>query len=59
MKFYELKELEEAILRNALAPEMLEAARVDGFETMQDIGRGMIRDGIISVEEYTRVLVLS
>ena len=38
---------------------MLEAARVDGFETMQDIGRGMIRDGIISVEEYTRVLVLS
>ena len=53
------KELEEAILRNALAPEMLEAARVDGFETMQDIGRGMIRDGIISVEEYTRVLVLS
>ena len=53
------KELEEAILRNALAPEMLEAARLDGFETMQDIGRGMIRDRIISVEEYTRVLVLS
>ena len=53
------KELEEAILRNALAPEMLEAARIDGFETMQDIGRGMIKDRIISVEEYTRVLVLS
>lgn len=53
------KELEEAILRNALAPELLEAARVDEFETMQDIARGMIVDKLISVEEYTRVLVLS
>ena len=52
-------ELEEAILRNALAPELLAAARVDGFETMQDIARGMIKNHIISVEEYTRVLVLS
>ena len=52
-------ELEEAILRNALAPELLEAARVDGFETMQDIARQMIKDKVISVAEYTRVLVLS
>ncbi len=52
-------ELEEAILRNALAPELLAAARLDGFETMQDIARGMIKNHIISVEEYTRVLVLS
>ena len=52
-------ELEEAILRNALAPELLAAARHDGFETMQDIARGMIKNHIISVEEYTRVLVLS
>ena len=52
-------ELEEAILKNALAPELLAAARHDGFETMQDIARGMIKEHIISVEEYTRVLVLS
>lgn len=52
-------ELEEAILRNALAPELLAAARHDGFETMQDIARGMIKNHVISVEEYTRVLVLS
>ena len=52
-------ELEEAILRNALAPELLEAARIDGFETMQDIARGMIRDKVLSIAEYTRVLVLS
>jgi type IV pilus assembly protein PilB len=51
-------ELEEAILRNALAPELLAAARIDGFETMQDIARGMITSKAINVEEYTRVLVL-
>lgn len=52
-------ELEEAILKNALAPELLAAARFDGFETMQDIARDMIANKIISIEEYTRVLVLS
>lgn len=52
-------ELEEAILRHALAPELLEAARIDGFETMQDIAREMIKSKVISVAEYTRVLVLS
>ena len=51
-------ELEEAILRQALAPELLEAARADGFETMQDIARGFVRDGIFSIAEYTRILVL-
>ena len=51
-------ELEEAILREALAPELLEAARKDGFETMQDIARGFVREGIFSVAEYTRILVL-
>ena len=51
-------QLEEAILREALAPELLEAAREDGFETMQDIARGFIRDGIFSYAEYSRILVL-
>lgn len=50
--------LEEAILKEALAPELLAAARQDGFETMQEIARGFIRDGIFSVAEYTRILVL-
>ena len=27
------------------SPELLEAARIDGFETMQDIARGMTRTG--------------
>ena len=50
--------LEEAILREALAPDMLAAAKMDGFETMQEIARGFVRDGIFSVAEYTRILVL-
>ena len=51
-------ELEEAILQQAMAPELLQAARQDGFLTMQEIARGFIRDGIFSVAEYTRILVL-
>ena len=50
--------LEEAILKEALAPELLAAAKVDGFETMQEIARGFIKDGIFSVAEYSRILVL-
>ena len=50
--------LEEAILREALAPELLAAAREDGFETMQDIARGFIKEGIFSYAEYSRILVL-
>lgn len=50
--------LEDAILREALAPELLAAAKSDGFETMQDIARGFVKDGIFSIAEYTRILVL-
>ena len=50
--------LEEAILKEALAPELLAAAKQDGFETMQEIARGFIKDGIFSVAEYARILVL-
>ncbi|MGC6512699.1 MAG: GspE/PulE family protein [Parvibaculales bacterium] len=49
-------DVEEAILRNAQAPEILEAARSDGFLTMQEVARTYIQDGVICVEEYTRVL---
>ena len=50
--------LEEAILKESLAPELLAAAKQDGFETMQEIARGFIKDGIFSIAEYTRILVL-
>ena len=51
-------ELEEAILKEALAPELLAAAKIDGFQTMQDIARGFVKDGEFSIAEYTRILVL-
>jgi type IV pilus assembly protein PilB len=52
------KYIEEAILRNEQAPQLLEAARKDGFKTMQEIGREFIVKGIMSVEEYQRTLVM-
>jgi type IV pilus assembly protein PilB len=52
------KYIEEAILRNEQAPQLLEAARKDGFKTMQEIGREYIQKGVISVEEFQRTLVM-
>ena len=51
------EEVENAILRNAQAPELIEAAREDGFLTMQEVAQGFIRDGTICLQEYSRVLV--
>ena len=51
-------ELEEAILKEALAPELLAAAKLDGFQTMQEIARGFVKEGVFSITEYTRILVL-
>ena len=48
--------LEEAILRNDQAPQILEVARQDGFKTLQETGRGLIKSGMISLEEFQRSL---
>ena len=50
--------LEAAILRDARGDEMLEVALKDGFKTMQTIGRNFIKKGVLSVEEYSRILVV-
>ena len=50
--------LEAAILRDARGDEMLEVAIKDGFKTMQTIGRNFIKKGILSVKEYSRILVV-
>ena len=50
--------LEAAILRDARGDEMLEVAVKDGFKTMQTIGRNFIKNGILSVAEYSRILVV-
>ena len=50
--------LEAAILRDARGDEMLDIAVKDGFKTMQTIGRNFIKKGILSIEEYSRILVV-
>ena len=50
--------LEAAILKDARADELLDSAVNDGFKTMQVIGRGFIKSGVLSVEEYSRILVV-
>lgn len=52
------KPLEEAILRNEQAPALLKAARLDGFRTMQEIGRDLIVQGILSIEEFQTTINL-
>ena len=50
--------LEAGILKDARADELLAAAVKDGFKTMQVIGRGFIKSGVLSVAEYSRILVV-
>ena len=50
--------LEAAILRDARGDEMLDVAVKDGFKTMQVIGRNFIKKGVLSVAEYSRILVV-
>jgi len=50
--------LEAGILKDARSDELLAAAVKDGFKTMQVIGRGFIKSGVLSVEEYSRILVV-
>jgi len=49
-------EIEQAILQNAQAPEILAAARKDGFRTMQEIAREYVAKGILSIEEFQNCL---
>ena len=49
-------ELAEAILNNAQAPELLGIAKKNGFQTMGKTGRDYLLKGILSMEEFQRVL---
>lgn len=51
--------LKEAILAGANDVELGKlAAEKDGFKTMQEVGRGLIKDGIITIEEFKRILMV-
>ena len=51
--------LKDAIIKDASESEMVEIAKKEyGYMTMQEVGRNLVRQGKISLEEYKRVLVL-
>tara|TARA_B110000503_G_scaffold105473_1_gene157357 strand:+ start:2772 stop:4739 length:1968 start_codon:yes stop_codon:yes gene_type:complete len=52
------KKIEQAIINNATAPDILKAAKEDGFKTMQEIARGFVAEGLISIEEFQSTLNL-
>jgi type IV pilus assembly protein PilB len=50
----------EGILKELPTPELLKIAREkDNFSTMQEVGRGFLQQGDISLKEYKRVLILN
>jgi type IV pilus assembly protein PilB len=53
------RNIKEAILANANDIEIGRiASEKDGFESMQDVGKRMITEGIISIEEFKRILMV-
>ncbi len=50
--------LKEAILGGKSEAEMKEIAMKQGFRPMQETGRQLIRDGIITVAEFQRILMM-
>lgn len=51
--------LRAAIIANAPATELHQIAEQDGFRSIQEIGRQMIRDGSLTLDEYRRNLIFN
>jgi len=50
--------IREGVLNNATNPELLKIAKdKDNFSTMQEVGRGLMVQGYISIAEFQRVLM--
>jgi type IV pilus assembly protein PilB len=50
----------EGILKELPTPELLKIAKEkDNFSTMQEVARGFLQEGDISLKEYKRVLILN
>ena len=50
--------IKQGILEGLTTPELLKVAKEkDNFSTMQEVGRGFLMQGSISLEEYQRVLM--
>ena len=53
------EDLQDGILKNLTIPEMESVAKKEGFLSMQEVGAGYIREGLLSLEEYQRTLFIS
>lgn len=50
--------LSQGILDNKQSSELLAIAKSEGFKTMQDIGRELLKEHVISISEFQRTLVM-
>lgn len=50
--------IREEILKGSSEIRLREVAKEEGFITMQEAGRDLIKDGTITLEEYQRVLII-
>lgn len=51
--------IKNGILQELTTPELLQVAKDEkNFTTMQEVGRGMLVEGSITLEEYQRVLIM-
>ncbi len=50
--------IKQAVLKGANDMEIKTIAKEEGFRTMQATARELIKEGVISVEEYKRILVM-
>lgn len=51
--------IKQGVLKDLTTPELLKIAKdEDNFSTMQEVGRGFLMQGNISLEEYQRVLMV-
>lgn len=50
--------VKEEVLKGSSDIRIREVAAEEGFKTMQEVGRDLIREGVITVTEFQRILVL-
>ena len=49
----------QGIIEGLRSHELLEVARKDGFVTMEERARNLVKDGVLSYEEFLRVISIS
>jgi type IV pilus assembly protein PilB len=50
--------IKEGVLNGLTTPEILKIAKErDNFSTMQEVGRGFLLQGSVSMKEYQRILM--